>query len=154
MADDYIQQLSETEKVTFVRALIFLIKSDGSFDDRERECIHEIVNIYNIKDKVAAINAPMGEDILLTEIANTINDRHKALLLIRELLTMAHVDEELGDAEVNFIEKVAAKLNIEPEKVLQINELVLERKDWLVKSAVVMESAQFLIEEKQDVFSR
>ncbi len=141
MADDYIQQLSETEKVTFVRALIFLIKSDGSFDDRERECIHEIVNIYNIKDKVAAINAPMGEDILLTEIANTINDRHKALLLIRELLTMAHVDEELGDAEVNFIEKVAAKLNIEPEKVLQINELVLERKDWLVKSAVVMESA-------------
>ncbi len=43
---------------------------------------------------------------------------------------MAHVDEELGDAEVNFI-----------EKVLQINELVLERKDWLVKSAVVMESA-------------
>ena len=51
------------------------------------------------------------------------------------------VDEELGDAEVNFIEKVAAKLNIEPEKVLQINELVLERKDWLVKSAVVMESA-------------
>ncbi len=141
MADDYIQQLSETEKVTFVRALIFLIKSDGSFDDRERECIHEIVNIYNIKDKVAAINAPMGEDILLTEIANTINDRHKALSLIRELLTMAHVDEELGDAEANFIEKVAAKLNIEPEKVLQINELVLERKDWLVKSAVVMESA-------------
>ena len=141
MTDDYIQQLSETEKVTFVRALIFLIKSDGSFDDRERECIHEIVNIYNIKDKVAAINAPMGEDILLTEIANTINDRHKALSLIRELLTMAHVDEELGDAEVNFIEKVAAKLNIEPEKVLQINELVLERKDWLVKSAVVMESA-------------
>lgn len=53
---------------------------------------------------------------------------------------MAHVDEELGDAEVNFIEKVAAKLNIEPEKVLQINELVLERKDWLAKSAVVMES--------------
>ena len=141
MADDYIQQLSETEKVTFVRALIFLIKSDGRVDDHERECIHEIVNIYNIKNKVAAINAPMGEDILLTEIANTINDRHKALSLIRELLTMAHVDEELGDAEVNFIEKVAAKLNIEPEKVLQINELVLERKDWLVKSAVAMESA-------------
>lgn len=141
MADDYIQQLSETEKVTFVRALIFLIKSDGRVDDHERECIHEIVNIYNIRNKVAAINAPMGEDILLTEIANTINDRHKALSLIRELLTMAHVDEELGDAEVNFIEKVAAKLNIEPEKVLQINELVLERKDWLVKSAVVMESA-------------
>ena len=141
MADDYIQQLSETEKVTFVRALIFLIKSDGRVDDHERECIHEIVNIYNIKNKVAAINAPMGEDILLTEIANTINDRHKALSLIRELLTMAHVDEELGDAEVNFIEKVAAKLNIEPEKVLQINELVLERKAWLVTSAVVMESA-------------
>ena len=141
MADDYIQQLSETEKVTFVRALIFLIKSDGRVDDHERECIHEIVNIYNIKNKVAAINAPMGEDILLTEIANTINDRHKALSLIRELLTMAHVDEELGDAEVNFIEKVAAKLNVEPEKVLQINELVLERKDWLVKSAVAMESA-------------
>lgn len=141
MADDYIQQLNESEKITFVRALIFLIKSDGRIVDRERECIHEIVNIYDIKNKVAAINAPAGEDVLLSEIANTIKDRHKALALIRELLTMAHVDDELGDAEATFIERVAAKLNIEPEKVLQINELVLERKAWLVKSAVVMESA-------------
>ncbi len=141
MTDDYIQQLSEQEKITFVRALIFLIKADGRVDDRERECIHEIVEIYGVGNKMAAINEPMGEDVLLPEIANTIKDRHKALALIRELLTMAHVDDELGDEEVNFVEKVAAKLNIEPEKVLEINELVLERKAWLVKSAAVMESA-------------
>lgn len=141
MTDDYIQQLSEQEKITFVRALIFLIKADGRVDDRERECIHEIVEIYGVGNKMAAINAPMGKDVLLPEIANTIKDRHKALALIRELLTMAHVDDELGDEEVNFVEKVAAELNIEPEKVLEINELVLERKAWLVKSAAVMESA-------------
>lgn len=141
MTDDYIQQLSEQEKITFVRALIFLIKADGRVDDRERECIHEIVEIYGVGNKMAAINAPMGEDVLLPEIANTIKDRRKALALIRELLTMAHVDDELGDEEVNFVEKVAAKLNVEPEKVLEINELILERKAWLVKSAAVMESA-------------
>lgn len=141
MTDDYIQQLSEQEKITFVRALIFLIKADGRVDDRERECIHEIVEIYGVGNKMAAINAPMGEDVLLPEIANTVKDRHKALALIRELLTMAHVDDELGDEEVNFVEKVAAKLNVEPEKVLEINELILERKAWLVKSAAVMESA-------------
>ncbi len=141
MTDDYIQQLSEQEKITFVRALIFLIKADGRVDDRERECIHEIVEIYGVGNKMAAINAPMGEDVLLPEIANTVKDRHKALALIRELLTMAHVDDELGDGEVNFVEKVAAKLNVEPEKVLEINELILERKAWLVKSAAVMESA-------------
>lgn len=141
MTDDYIQQLSEQEKITFVRALIFLIKADGRVDDRERECIHEIVEIYGVGNKMAAINAPMGEDVLLPEIANTVKDRHKALALIRELLTMAHVDDELGDEEVNFVEKVAAGLNIEPEKVLEINELVLERKNWLVKSVAVMESA-------------
>ena len=78
---------------------------------------------------------------MLLEIANAVKDRHKALVLIRELLTMAHVDDELGDEEVNFVEKVAAKLNVEPEKVLEINELILERKAWLVKSAAVMESA-------------
>lgn len=141
MIDDYIQQLSEQEKITFVRALIFLIKADGRVDDRERECIHEIVEIYGVGNKMAAINAPMGEDVLLPEIANTVKDRHKALALIRELLTIAHVDDELGDEEVNFVEKVAAKLNVEPEKVLEINELILERKAWLVKSAAVMESA-------------
>lgn len=141
MTDDYIQQLSEQEKITFVRALIFLIKADGRVDDRERECIHEIVEIYGVGNKMAAINAPMGEDVLLPEIANTIKDRRKALALIRELLTIAHVDDELGDEEVNFVEKVAAKLNVEPEKVLEINELILERKAWLVKSAAVMESA-------------
>lgn len=141
MTDDYIQQLSEQEKITFVRALIFLIKADGRVDDRERECIHEIVEIYGVGNKMAAINTPMGEDVLLPEIANTVKDRHKALALIRELLTIAHVDDELGDEEVNFVEKVAAKLNVEPEKVLEINELILERKAWLVKSAAVMESA-------------
>lgn len=140
MADDDIQQLSEAEKITFVRALIFLIKADGRVDDREREYIHEIVNVYGVGNKMAAINAPMGEGILLPEIANTIKDRRKALVLIRELLTMAHVDDELGDEEVAFIEKAAAGLNVESEKVLDINELVLERKAWLVKSAAVMES--------------
>ena len=141
MTDDYIQQLSEQEKITFVRALIFLIKADGRVDDRERECIHEIVEIYGVGNKMAAINAPMGEDVLLPEIANTVKDRHKALALIRELLTIAHVDDELGDEEVNYVEKAAAKLNVEPEKVVEINELILEGKAWLVKSAAVMESA-------------
>ena len=116
MTDDYIQQLSEQEKITFVRALIFLIKADGRVDDRERECIHEIVEIYGVGNKMAAINAPMGEDVLLPEIANTVKDRHKALALIRELLTIAHVDDELGDEGVNFVEKVAAKLMLSQKR--------------------------------------
>lgn len=44
---------------------------------------------------------------------------------------MAHVDEELGDAEVNFIEKVAAKLNIEPEKFCKsMNWCLKEKTGW------------------------
>lgn len=139
MTDDYIQQLTDQEKTTFVRALIFLIKADGVVDDRERSYIHEAVDIYGVN--MSAINTPMTEEIILSEITNNIKERAKALFLIRELLTMAHIDDDLSDDEISFIEKIAAALNIEEEKVLKINELILERKMWLLKSAVVMETA-------------
>lgn len=138
MSGDFIQDLSAPEKIIFVRALFFLVKIDGQVDARERECMHEIVEIYGLNDNLSALQTPMSEEGILNEIKN-ITDRHKALCLLRELLTMANIDDELGDDEINFISKAAEVLNIEEDKVLDINSLILDRKLWLLKSAKVME---------------
>lgn len=138
MSENFIQDLSAQEKIIFVRALFFLVKIDGRVDDRERECMHEIVEIYGLSDNLSALQTPMSEENILNEI-KTIDDRHKALCLLRELLTMANIDDELGDDEINFISKAARVLNVEESKVLEINSLILDRKLWLLKSAKVME---------------
>lgn len=139
MMDNFVQDLNKQEKTIFVRALLFLIKADGRVDERERALIHEVVDIYGFKENIKELNAPMTEEIILSEITANINDRSKALFLLRELLIMANIDDELDDNEISFIEKVAKSLNVEDEKVLAINDLVLTRKEWLLRSAMVME---------------
>ncbi len=139
MTDDFIQYLTNEEKVTFVRALLFLVKIDGRVDERERDCMHEIVDIYGIQKDIKLISAPMSEEIILSEIKDNINDRQKSLFLLRELLMMANIDDELEDKEIGLIRKVAAALEVEEEKVSAINDLILEKKLWLQKSLVVME---------------
>lgn len=141
MTDNFIQDLTAQEKTTFVRALLFLIKADGHVDERERALIHEIVNIYGFKEDMKALGSPMTEEIILSEIGANVRERSKALLLLRELLIMAHIDDKLEDKELDFVEKTAKILNIEEEKVLAVNDLVLDRKLWLLKSAKVMEEA-------------
>ena len=57
-------------------------------------------------------------------------NRQKALYLVKELLTVANSDEDLDDKEIDFVIKVSKALQIEDEKVAEINQLVLDYMSW------------------------
>lgn len=139
MSEDFIQALSIDEKIVFIKSFIYLACSDGNIEDSERYLLKEIIAIYNLSNELAVLKHKEPEDVILSEIKEKITTRKKALYLIKELLTLANIDENLENIEISFIEKTAQILNIEEEKVLQINELILERKLWLHKQNVVME---------------
>ena len=70
---------------------------------------------------------------------SVIKDRRKSLYLIKELLSVANADEELEDREIDFIIKVSNVLDVEDEKVAEINQLVLDRLAWIDEYRTVME---------------
>jgi hypothetical protein len=47
------------------------------------------------------------------------------------LLAVANTDNEFSEDEVEFVVKVSEKLGIESEKVVELNQLVLDRLNWL-----------------------
>lgn len=130
--------LNDKEKEVFVKAIARLIKTDGVLNDDEKKFFKEVVNIYDV-DYAKILSEIESEQLCLDQIKQTILSRSKVLFLIKELLTVANIDDNLAEEEVRFIEKVADVLNVEQEKILQINQLVLNRKLWLQEYAKIME---------------
>ncbi len=130
MDGDFIKTLSKEERIVFARALLFLIQIDQNIDSRERAYMHEISNVYGVQNDFAELTKPMSREIIFNEI-RTIQDKRKALFLMKELLSAANVDDDFADEEAEFIERAAALLNIPEQKVLDINHLILDRKLWM-----------------------
>ncbi|MBE6452891.1 MAG: hypothetical protein E7012_05340 [Alphaproteobacteria bacterium] len=142
MDEEFIDELSEQQRITFVRALFFMIKADSRVDDAERSFMHDVIKMYGLVNKLDVLTQPISQDIILQEISTNIQDRRTSLYLLRELLLVAGIDDDMEDKEAGFIEEVATVLKIEDEKVLAINELLLDRKIWLRKLATVMEDEE------------
>lgn len=122
---EYVNDLSLDEKLIFLRMIIRLIGKDGRIDDAERSFMKELAGEYQIpRGYSAQINQQISEENLLKEAQKL--DRKKSLYLIKELLTVANSDEDLDDSEIDFVIKVSKFLNIEDEKVAELNQLVLD----------------------------
>lgn len=130
MDGDFIKTLSREERIVFARALLFLIQIDQNIDSRERAYMHEISNIYGVQNDFSELTKPMSKEIIFNEI-KIIQDRRKALYLMKELLEAANVDDDFADEEAEFIERAAKLLDIPEQKVLDINHLILDRKLWM-----------------------
>ncbi len=139
MLNDMIHSLNDEERIAVVRALLLLVKIDGRVDERERESMHEIVDIYGLSENLSVLKDMMTEEEILKNLQQYMSDRPKALFVIKELLTLANIDDDFDNKEAKFVEKAAKVLNVEEEKVLAINELILDRKIWLMKEAKIME---------------
>lgn len=127
---EYVNDLSLDEKLIFLRMIIRLIGKDGRIDDAERAFMKELAGQYQIpREYSAQINQQVSEENLLREAQKL--DRRKSLYLVKELLTVANSDEDLDDSEIDFVIKVSKALNIEDEKVAEINQLVLDQMSLL-----------------------
>ncbi len=124
---DYVADLNLAEKLVFLRMIIRLIGKDGRIDDNERSFMKELAEQYHIpKEYGAQINKKSTEDELIAEAQGLLN-RKKSIYLIKELLMVANVDNDLEDSEIDFVIKVSKALNIEDQKVSDLNQLVLDQ---------------------------
>ena len=136
---EYVKSLTSQEKVLFIRMIIALIGEDDEVDVKERNFIKEISRQYKIsKSEFDLVQIRCSGEELINEAADIL-DRNKSLFLIKELLTVANTDNNLDDREIDFIIQLSTALNIEDEKIMEINQLVLDQINLLERYHVVME---------------
>lgn len=133
--------LNETQKIAFLRAFSKMASVDGSFDECEKEFIQNAgIHMGISREKTKDILNHFNNEEILKEVA-TITNRRAALELIKELCVLAHADEKLTDKEVLFIGKVGEAMGIEPEKIEQISNWVIDRLIWLNQGKIIFEEA-------------
>ncbi len=136
---EYISSLSLKEKILFLRLIIKIISEDGEIDSYERQFIKDLAKQYQIPSEYSGeINAPINLDDLILQ-AQDLLDRKKSLYLIKELLAVANTNNDFNENEVDFVVAISEKLGIECEKVVELNQLVLDRLNWLKRYRVALE---------------
>ncbi len=138
---EYVENLDIEEKLLFLRMIIRMIGKDGKVDASERAFMKDLANQYQVPKKYSEeLTKVLPEDEVIKEVKEKFN-RTNSLFLIKELLAVANSDEDLDDSEVDFVIKTAHSLNIDDEKVVEINQLVLDQMAIAERYKQVMELA-------------
>ena len=81
---EYVAEMSEEQRIAFMKALARLANADGRLDEEEKEFIREMALIYGIpKERVEEI-LNIGSDEEIIESVKVINNRRIALELIKK----------------------------------------------------------------------
>lgn len=136
---NYIAQMSDEEKIVFLRVLVALAKIDDNFDNDERNFIKDLAVIFGIgKAKTEEVLAPLSDEELIRE-ASKIKNRQAALQLVKEACLLANSDGDLSEREIILIGKIGQAMGVELEKIEQISQWVIDRIVWLEQGKVIFE---------------
>ena len=135
----YLATMTEDERVVFLKALARLAMSDGEFDDEEKLLIREMALALGVpENRYDEIKAKATDDEIV-EAVKLINDRNKAMALIKEMCLLANSDGDLSDKEVLLIGRVGQSMGLEIEKIEQISQWVVDRIIWLEEGKIIFE---------------
>ena len=138
---EYIATLSPDEKKAFLDCFCCMICSDKQVAKEEIEFLKYICKMYDIPESdIVAVMKSLNKNETVDNIGQKITDRKKALQLIKELCYLANSDSGLDDTEIDFIIDIAEKLNIENEKIKQINKWVLDKIVLLRTGDIILEN--------------
>jgi len=137
---DYIATLSADEKRTFVESFCCMVYADGNVAKEEIEFLKNIGKLYGVPEQeIVTILKSMKKEAVMERV-KTITERTKALHLVKELCYLANSDTGLDDREIDFIIDVAEAINIDSEKLKQINKWVLDKIVLQKTGEIIMET--------------
>ena len=136
----YLASMSEDERVVFLKTLAKLAMSDGEFDDEEKLFIREMALVLGVpENRYEEIKAKATDDEIV-DGAKVIQDRKKAMELVKEMCLLANSDGDLSDREVLLIGRVGQAMGLELEKIEQIS-------NWIIDRIIRLEQAKIIFEE-------
>lgn len=140
MNGEYIKELTNEEKIVFVKIFCRMIKSDGDINTEEVKFLKEIAKYFGVSGDAVVNIIKIANNIDCAAEARKITNRKHALQLIKELCVLANIDEDLHDNELDIVVDCAEAMGIEEEKVILINR-------WVLDSQIVAQTGKIILEE-------
>ena len=137
---EYIQTLTTEERHTFVECFCCMVYTDKKVAKEEIDFLKKIGKMYGIEEKeIVSILQNLNKSSTMEKVGQ-ITDRKKSLQLVKELCYLANSDTGLDDEEIDFIIDVAEKMQIESDKIKQINKWVLDKIVLLKTGNIILET--------------
>lgn len=135
--NNFVANLSQEQKIVFLKALFYLANIDGNRDEQEIKYIVDAAKTYKIENFEDIFKETSQEEIL-SEL-KTLNNRRACLELIKELCLLGHSDSDLTDDETLFIGHAGLAMGIELEKIEQISNWIVDKIIWLEQGKIIFE---------------
>ena len=135
----YIAQMSEEEKIIFLKILANLACRDGHFEDDEKELINHMTVMLNIS--TSQMPEILKKETLenLIEEAKHIKNRQVAMHLIKETCLLSNIDGNMSIEEVEYVGKIGLAMGLDLEKIEQISQWVIDHLIWLEEEKAIFE---------------
>ena len=120
--------MEHTEKIAYLKALIYIATADDTIDESEREKFSQLGHIYGLnEDEINSIaDSVINKTETLEEILGNISTRQTKLLLVYDLLAICYADGCYSLAEKNAMRSILNMLHIEEEKLTALEEVIEE----------------------------
>ena len=120
----FIKTLSDGERFTYLKIICGMIAIDKQVSQAELSYLKELASKYSVTAESLANMIKTANHEILVKQAHTIDNRVTALMLIKDLCMVANTDVELCDDEIDYILDIAEAMNIEADRVRDINTAV------------------------------
>jgi uncharacterized tellurite resistance protein B-like protein len=135
----FIDTLSKGEKFIFLKVICGVIASDRQVSKEEIVYLKELALKYEVDGESLAVMIKTANKEALIRQARLIDERHKALMLIKDLCMVANNDTDLADNEIEYILDVAEVMGIDPMRVKDINQAVNDYLELVFKTKKLLE---------------
>ena len=133
--------MEHTEKIAYLKALIYIATADDTIDEFEREKFSQLGHIYGLnEDEINSIaDSVINKAETLEEILGNISTRQTKLLLVYDLLAICYADGCYSLAEKNAMRSIVNMLHIEEAKLTALEEVIEESTVLNKKLATILE---------------
>lgn len=120
--------MEHTEKIAYLKALIYIATADDTIDESEREKFSQLGHICGLnEDEINSIaDSVINKAETLEEILGNISTRQTKLLLVYDLLAICYADGCYSLAEKNAMRSIVNMLHIEEAKLTALEEVIEE----------------------------
>lgn len=133
--------MNERERISYVKALVYIALADDTVEEGEDKYLEQIGNIYGISgDAIEGIkDSVKNKKESLNEVLSDITDRKIKLSLIYDLLAICYADDNYSVVEKQGMKNICEILDIEPEKLTQLENIMEEQLELQKKINIILE---------------
>ena len=134
-------ELTEAQKLVYIRLLIYLTKSDSDIDVMEKQFIKNMILRFQLPlTTLQNLSYPQSIDDLYDTVKPIMHNRKIAIDVLHCLRFSASVDSVINENEIKIINNIARILEIDDDTMLVINNFVFDELLFLKQACIALEA--------------